>query len=50
MFMQKIQGSLSLLCTFLTLKMKDNPIWYGTLCIYEVDKNNYQVGPRLGLV
>ena len=31
-FLQKMLGFSSIMCVFLSLKCRDNPIWYGTLC------------------
>ena len=33
-FLQKILGFSNRMCVFFSLKRRDNPIWYGTLCIY----------------
>ena len=32
-FLQKLLGFSSIMCVFMSLKRRDDPIWYGTLCI-----------------
>ena len=32
-FLQKLLGFSSIMCVFLSLKRRDDAIWYGTLCM-----------------
>ena len=41
-FLQKILGFSSIMCVFLSLKRKDNPKWYGTLCTCFADSIQFE--------